>query len=157
MHYTRLTVSWMFHASKFRFYPEGNNLNNFIVVVSDLEPPVSYGGNLLYKTYRKCGQYPGTPEAIPTHMQCDPSAIGRYLYLVWPVFRRHLHLCELQAFGERKDPDSKVHGAIVGPIWGRQDPGGTNVRPMNFAICGILYISIPNNYIFTFEYITRRV
>ena len=31
-------------------------------------------------------------------------------------------------------PDSKVHGANMGPIWGRQDPGGTHVGPMNFAI-----------------------
>ena len=31
-------------------------------------------------------------------------------------------------------PDSKVHGANMGPIWGRQDPGGPHVSPMNFAI-----------------------
>ena len=31
-------------------------------------------------------------------------------------------------------PDSKAHGAIMGPIWGQQDPGGTHVGPMNFAI-----------------------
>ena len=31
-------------------------------------------------------------------------------------------------------PDSKVHGASMGPIWGRQDPGGPHVGPMNFAI-----------------------
>ena len=31
-------------------------------------------------------------------------------------------------------PDSKVHGAIMGPIWGRQEPGGPHVGPMNFAI-----------------------
>ena len=31
-------------------------------------------------------------------------------------------------------PDSKVHGANMGPIWGRQDPGGPNVGPMNLAI-----------------------
>ena len=31
-------------------------------------------------------------------------------------------------------PDSKVHGANKGPIWGRQDPGGPHVCPMNFAI-----------------------
>ena len=30
-------------------------------------------------------------------------------------------------------PDSKVHGANVGPTWGRQDPGGPHVGPMNFA------------------------
>ena len=33
-----------------------------------------------------------------------------------------------------KYPDSKVHGANLGPIWGRQDPGGPNVGPMNFAM-----------------------
>ena len=31
-------------------------------------------------------------------------------------------------------PDSKVHGASMGPIWGRQDPGGSHVGPANFAI-----------------------
>ena len=31
-------------------------------------------------------------------------------------------------------PDSKVHGANMGPIWGRQDPGGPHVGPMNFTI-----------------------
>ena len=31
-------------------------------------------------------------------------------------------------------PDSNVHGANMGPIWGRQDPGGPQVGPINFAI-----------------------
>ena len=31
-------------------------------------------------------------------------------------------------------PDSKVHGTNMGPIWGRQDPGGPHVGPMKFAI-----------------------
>ena len=31
-------------------------------------------------------------------------------------------------------PDSKVHGANMGPIWGQQDSGGPHVGPMNFAI-----------------------
>ena len=30
--------------------------------------------------------------------------------------------------------DGKVHGANMGPIWGRQDPGRPHVGPMNFAI-----------------------
>ena len=30
--------------------------------------------------------------------------------------------------------DSKVHGANMGSIWGRQDPGEPYVGPMNFAI-----------------------
>ena len=31
-------------------------------------------------------------------------------------------------------PDCKVHVANMGPIWGRQDPGGPYVVPRNFAI-----------------------
>ena len=31
-------------------------------------------------------------------------------------------------------PVSKVHGANMGPTWGRQDPGGPHVGPMNLAI-----------------------
>ena len=36
----------------------------------------------------------------------------------------------------KRDPDSKIHGTNMGPIWGRQDPGGPHVGPMNFAIWG---------------------
>ena len=35
-------------------------------------------------------------------------------------------------------PDSKVHGANMGPIWGCQDPGGPYDVPMNLAIWIIL-------------------
>ena len=39
-------------------------------------------------------------------------------------------------------PDSKVHGANMGPIWGRQDPGGPHVGPMNLVIWdGIAHIT----------------
>ena len=31
-------------------------------------------------------------------------------------------------------PDNKVHGANMGPIWGRQDPRGPHYGPVNFAI-----------------------
>ena len=31
-------------------------------------------------------------------------------------------------------PDSKLHGANMGPTWGRQDPCGPHVGPMNLAI-----------------------
>ena len=36
-------------------------------------------------------------------------------------------------------PDSKVDKANMGPIWGRQDPGGPHVGPMNFAIWDMIY------------------
>ena len=46
----------------------------------------------------------------------------------------------------RNVPDSKVHGAIMGPIWGRHDPGGPHVGPMNFAIWGAsLSVGTENN------------
>ena len=36
--------------------------------------------------------------------------------------------------------DSEVHGANMGPTWGRQAPGVPRVGPMNFAIW-VIYIS----------------
>ena len=39
-------------------------------------------------------------------------------------------------------PDSKVRGANMGPIWGRQDPGGPHVGATNFAIWVIATESI---------------
>ena len=36
-------------------------------------------------------------------------------------------------------PDSKVHGANMGPIWGQQDLGGPHVGPMNFAIWDVFW------------------
>ena len=37
--------------------------------------------------------------------------------------------------------DSKVHGATMGPIWGRQGPGGPHGGPMKFAIWVIMLCS----------------
>ena len=37
-------------------------------------------------------------------------------------------------FDKESSPDSKIHRANMGPIWGQQDPGGPHVGPMNFAI-----------------------
>ena len=36
------------------------------------------------------------------------------------------------------NPDSKVHGANMGPNWGQQDPGGPHVGPMNLAIWEVI-------------------
>ena len=41
-------------------------------------------------------------------------------------------------------PDSKVHGANMGPIWGRQDSGRSRVGPMNFAIWDFIDVSVTN-------------
>ena len=39
---------------------------------------------------------------------------------------------------DNNTPDSKGHGANMGPIWGRQDPGGPHVCPINLAIWDII-------------------
>ena len=36
-------------------------------------------------------------------------------------------------------PDSKVHGANMGPIWGRQDPGGPMLAPRTL-LSGCCYL-----------------
>ena len=48
------------------------------------------------------------------------------------------HHCGLCLYHWIRDPDSKVHGANMGPIWGRQDPGGPHVGPITFAIWEML-------------------
>ena len=54
----------------------------------------------------------------------------------------------------KMNPDSKVHGANTGPIWGRQDPGGPHVGPMNFAIWDIgIYASSSLNELNCFKII----
>ena len=48
-------------------------------------------------------------------------------------------------------PDSKVHGANMGSIWGREDPSGPHVGPINFAIWGAYnwsILKIPHALIF---------
>ena len=38
------------------------------------------------------------------------------------------------------NPDSNIHGANMGTIWGRQDPGGSHVVHMNLAIWEVLIL-----------------
>ena len=46
--------------------------------------------------------------------------------------------------------DSKVREANMGPIWGRQVPGGPHVGPMNFAI----RVVMPENLkLFSFKFL----
>ena len=47
--------------------------------------------------------------------------------------------CYLHNVGHIIHPDSIVHGAYMGPIWGRQDPVGPHVGPMILVIwAGVL-------------------
>ena len=54
--------------------------------------------------------------------------------LQYSYFRDIFNLPLMAKLELRSYPDSKVRGANMGSIWGRQDPGGPHVGPMNFAI-----------------------
>ena len=49
------------------------------------------------------------------------------------------------------NPDSKVHGANMGSIWGRQDTDGPHVGPVNFAIWEAFHLkaSAPMHFFFS--------
>ena len=51
-------------------------------------------------------------------------------------------ISELMIIPVTISPDSKFHGANMGPIWGRQDPGGPHVGPMNFVIWEGMCVSL---------------
>ena len=53
-----------------------------------------------------------------------------YTVLIWLICGKVL--------ADGNIPDSKVHRDNMGPIWGREDPGGPHVGPMNFAIWDVM-------------------
>ena len=53
-------------------------------------------------------------------------------------------------------PDSKVHGANMGPIWGQQGPGWPHVGPMNFAIWEVCTRSNVGPAVLLVPYIARN-
>ena len=76
------------------------------------------------------------------------SATSMYLtssHSIYGISRQHVeyagHSCKPMSTSSCDDiqlvPDSKFHGANMGPIWVRQDPGGPHVGPMNLAIWGV--------------------
>ena len=56
----------------------------------------------------------------------------------WPIYNNQSGLLDdvINLVDLWKVPDSKVHGANMGPTWGRKAPGGPYVGDMNFAIWG---------------------
>ena len=63
-------------------------------------------------------------------------------YMLVMKYIRNRHYTELNIYEFFHIPESKVHGANVGPICGRQDPGGPHFGPMNFAIWDYLAMSL---------------
>ena len=75
---------------------------NFIVVASDIPPPIANGYTLVREGYRECGQYQGTPAASEVStIHCAQNISGQYLFLYIP-HANYMHFCEVEAYGIRK-------------------------------------------------------
>ena len=53
--------------------------------------------------------------------------------------------------------DRKIHGANMGPIWGRQDPGGPHVGPMSFAFWELYIYTYLFTYLRTFPSVLSKL
>ena len=60
----------------------------------------------------------------------------------WNIFSGIVVVCYADIYYLQYFPDSKVHGANMGPIWGRQDPDGPHVCPTNLAIWVVIWCLI---------------
>ena len=70
---------------------------------------------------------------------------SHYFWMICSFFFDLWYMRELaQRWFKKSFPDSMIHGSNMGPIWGRQDPGGSHVGPMNFAIWVI--VNLAGNY-----------
>ena len=84
-------------------------------------------------------KYPSMQACISCSRKSQSSCTMIYgKYLHYDVYgNTKLGFRHLQRPPTHRLPDSKVPGANMGPIWGRQDPGGPHVGPMNFAIWAV--------------------
>ena len=78
------------------------------------------------------GRWPAIDIVTPCYITVVSWIIRALLFLDQNLVPCHWHAA----------PDSKVHGANMGPIWGRQDPGVPHVGHMNFVIWVHYYITV---------------
>ena len=81
----------------------GNRLSDFLVVLSDIAPPIVNGEDLDGEGFKLCAQYSGALPASETGtIICTSHPSGRYVY-IYMRQNEVLTLCEVQVFekGER--------------------------------------------------------
>ena len=83
---------------------------------------------------------------VPSHLNCPNKSRESCLYSIILIIAKPLQRLSqgvvIFRAATNHFPDSRVHGANIGPIWGRRDPGGPHVGPMNFAI----WVSFENSF-----------
>ena len=94
-----------------------------------------------YLSYFYCREITFQPIEIPYNIyrynSCIPFCSFAGIWFVTGFGSTAWWLCAPISLVHRdrgKYHDNNVNGANMGPIWGRQDPGGSNVGPMNLAI-----------------------
>ena len=79
-----------------------------------------------------------------------------YMTLSGPHPHNKIYHSSQSIFWMKYFPDSKAHGANMGPIWGRHVSGGPHIGPMNFAIWVVifaqLFLSVRNIYDYALTY-----
>ena len=81
--------------------------------------------------------FPGNPQFqndITYTFMCNLLQLDKFQWINSFLLRKSVPVQITTMISQRNFPDSMVHGASMGPTWGRQDPGGPHVGPMNFAI-----------------------
>ena len=71
-------------------------------------------------------------------LPCPPLSVWLLNHMVVPHRRHNLNKYDVWFVTSTRLPNSKVHEANMGPIWGRQDLVGPHVSPMNFVIWTLL-------------------
>ena len=73
------------------------------------------------------------PHTVPIYRAADMFVLADELSDVCVI--------KLNTLYTDRTPDSKFHGAIMGPIWGRQDPGGPMLAPWTL-LSGCTYCDV---------------
>ena len=89
------------HHFRVPYFSAASNLRDFRVVTTEKSGPTPSAFELLYRGYRLCGSFLGSPLARATvSIECGSQAIGRYLYIYRAAQNTILTLCEVEVFGE---------------------------------------------------------
>ena len=76
-------------------------MTNFLVVLSDVPPPLPSGHSFDHVGFRPCGQYPGRPTIMsPADLTCGHQAVGQYLY-AYVQSQGIFAMCEIEIYGAR--------------------------------------------------------
>ena len=142
-----VSIWWRHHAldlNELTVRPFGNNVTNTKIIIFDkfqhFPLKTCLHIDTLVQERRK-----SIANALGLHLPCTNLSI--HVYDLWHTCYHFLCMGECTVrnsiifapknlyWQKRNSPDSKVHGVNMGPIWGRQDPGGAHVGLMNLAIC----------------------